>query len=311
MSRRVKAEKSARASQRQSQNPVPEEDVSMAEPRDGEEDDEAAQLERVLATIANYPDQPIDEQQEAKIRVISSDINVYSTLYNTVLDDLLETATMLADALPGDDHPFDNQEMARLKDSFLALLDNQHASELHLDTLTNDIRKPVASGRKVVDPASILDAGFEKRMETYRSQTTRQKYSKSKPLKNFISNVWEGYRPEESAPTVNSILPREEGDPEDSDDEMEVGGVTQDYKCPLTLQIYDDPLTSTVCGHSFSADAIRAYVRANNKCPAQGCNAQISLGVLKEDKVLQKKARAAKRRAAREESESADEIDDD
>ncbi|CAE6394553.1 unnamed protein product [Rhizoctonia solani] len=306
MSRRVKAEKAARASQR----PVPEEDDSMDDTRDREEDDEAAQLERVLATIANYPDQPIDEQQETKLRVISSDINTYNNLYSTTLDDLLDTATMLADALPGDDHPFENQEMVRLKESLLVLLDNQHAGELHMDTITNDIRKPVADGRKIIDPASILDVGFEKRMKTYRSQTARQKYSKSKPLKSFISNVWESYHPEESAPTVNTMLPREEGDPEDSDDEMEVGGVTQDYKCPLTLQIYDDPLISTVCGHAFSADAIRAYVRTNNKCPAQGCNAQISLAVLKEDKVLQKKARAAKRRAAREESESAEEIDD-
>ncbi|KAJ1303154.1 hypothetical protein OPQ81_011355 [Rhizoctonia solani] len=310
MSRRVKVEKGARASQRQSQRPLHEEDITMVGSRDGEDDDEAARLERVLATIANYPDQPIDEQQEQKLRVISSEIGVYSNLYSTALEDMLETATMLADALPGDNDPFENEELVRLKDSLLALLDNQHASELHLDTMANDIRNPVAAGRKIVDPVSILDAGFEKRMKTYRSQTTRQKYSKSKPLKGFISNVWESYRPDESAPTVNTVLPREDGDPEDSDDEMEVGGVTQDYKCPLTLQIYVDPLTSSVCGHSFSAEAIRAWVRSNNKCPAQGCNAQISLGVLKEDKGLQKKAKAAKRRAAREESESADEIDD-
>ncbi|EUC63241.1 E3 SUMO-protein ligase nse2, putative [Rhizoctonia solani AG-3 Rhs1AP] len=186
MSRRVKAEKAARASQR----PVPEEDDSMDDTRDREEDDEAAQLERVLATIANYPDQPIDEQQETKLRVISSDINTYNNLYSTTLDDLLDTATMLADALPGDDHPFENQEMVRLKESLLVLLDNQHAGELHMDTITNDIRKPVADGRKIIDPASILDVGFEKRMKTYRSQTARQKYSKSKPLKSFISNVW-------------------------------------------------------------------------------------------------------------------------
>ncbi|KAF8749480.1 Zinc-finger of the MIZ type in Nse subunit [Rhizoctonia solani] len=208
MSRRVKVEKGLRGSQRAQA----EDDVSMAGSQRANEDDEAAKLERYA------------------------------------IEDLLETATMLADALPGDDHPFENE----------------------------------------VDPASILDAGFEKRIETYRSQTSRQKYGKSQSLKGFISDVWETYRPEESAPTVNSILPREEGDPEESDDEMEVGGVTQDYKCPLTLQIYDDPLTSTVCG----------------------CNAQISSAVLKEDKVLQKKARAAKRRAAREETASADEIDD-
>jgi hypothetical protein len=42
-----------------------------------------------------------------------------------------------------------------------------------------------------------------------------------------------------------------------------------------------------------------------------GCNAIISLTVLKEDKALQKKAKAAKRRAEQErESDSDEEIDD-
>ena len=37
----------------------------------------------------------------------------------------------------------------------------------------------------------------------------------------------------------------EDGDVSD-DDEIEVGGVTQDYKCPITLTILVDPLTSYV-----------------------------------------------------------------
>ena len=36
----------------------------------------------------------------------------------------------------------------------------------------------------------------------------------------------------------------EPGDVSDSDDDIEVGGVTQDYKCPLTLTPLEDPLTS-------------------------------------------------------------------
>jgi SUMO ligase MMS21 Smc5/6 complex component len=36
----------------------------------------------------------------------------------------------------------------------------------------------------------------------------------------------------------------EPGDDSDDDDEIEVGGVTQDYKCPITLTPLQDPLTS-------------------------------------------------------------------
>ena len=36
----------------------------------------------------------------------------------------------------------------------------------------------------------------------------------------------------------------EPGDVSDDDDDVEIGGVTQDYKCPLTLTPLQDPLTS-------------------------------------------------------------------
>lgn len=40
--------------------------------------------------------------------------------------------------------------MKRIQKSLLALLDRQHEVELHVDTLDNDIRKPVAAGRQIV-----------------------------------------------------------------------------------------------------------------------------------------------------------------
>ncbi|KAG8769036.1 hypothetical protein FRC12_005203 [Ceratobasidium sp. 428] len=111
-------------------------------------------------------------------------------------------------------------------------------------------------------------------------------------------------------PPVMQFLPREAGDPEDSDDDLEVGGVTEDYKCPLTLKIYTDPLTSTVCGHTFSADGIREYLKTSDKCPKTGCNELISMNVLKLDKAIQKKAIAAQRRADKDTERDSD-IDDD
>jgi SUMO ligase MMS21 Smc5/6 complex component len=40
---------------------------------------------------------------------------------------------------------------------------------------------------------------------------------------------------DEAMPPVSTFLPMEEGD-EDDDDEIEIGGATQNYRCPLTLQ---------------------------------------------------------------------------
>ena len=42
-----------------------------------------------------------------------------------------------------------------------------------------------------------------------------------------------------------TLLPSEDAD-SDNDSEIEVGGMTQDYKCPFTLELLTDPLTSSV-----------------------------------------------------------------
>jgi len=36
----------------------------------------------------------------------------------------------------------------------------------------------------------------------------------------------------------------EDGDDSDDDDDLEVGGITQDYNCPLTLTTLVDPMKS-------------------------------------------------------------------
>lgn len=123
----------------------------------------------------------------------------------------------------------------------------------------------------------------------------------------------------------------EDGDDSDDDDEVEMGGVTQDYKCPLTLTPLVDPVTSlallhscfvcpltvhslrNVCGHSFSEAAIRESFRSARggsiKCPASGCTRSFTLANCKPDKELAKKVKAWERRARRqEEDDDAEEV---
>lgn len=95
----------------------------------------------------------------------------------------------------------------------------------------------------------------------------------------------------------------EEGDEEDSDDEIEVGTIKEDYKCPLSLTYLKDPMTSSVsspaysfhgsssnrylhytyrtkCKHHFSKAHIFGYLDslpgAVQPCPVMGCPAQLS-----------------------------------
>jgi E3 SUMO-protein ligase NSE2 len=118
------------------------------------------------------------------------------------------------------------------------------------------------------------------------------------------------------------MLLTEDGDESDSDDELEVGGVTQDFKCPITLTILQNPLTSYVhllfpdrsdslyshvCGHSFSSEAIRGLFRGVGRgqkpCPTTGCNKRFALSDCYPDKELEKQIKFWERRQKRREEE--------
>lgn len=47
-------------------------------------------------------------------------------------------------------------------------------------------------------------------------------------------------------PPVRDLIPAEGGDEEDSDDDLEIGGVSQNFRCPLTTNLLEDPLTKYV-----------------------------------------------------------------
>jgi hypothetical protein len=116
-------------------------------------------------------------------------------------------------------------------------------------------------------------------VKEYRNKTTRQKYAKSEPyllfkqgifvcqssssshLVFFISFPFRRRFATQEQPclpsqtsfrkvwlliiyfAVSQNIP-EDGDASDDDDDVEMGGVTQDYKCPLTLTTLVDPMTS-------------------------------------------------------------------
>lgn len=49
-------------------------------------------------------------------------------------------------------------------------------------------------------------------------------------------------------PSLPELIPQEEGDEDDdSDDEIRVGNIIKDYKCPITTILLVDPVTKWVC----------------------------------------------------------------
>ena len=161
-------------------------------------------------------------------------------------------------------------------------------------------------------------------MDTYNKQTSRKKYAKNSDYHNFKNTLWVA-KNDGAMPPVRDLIPAEDGDEDDSDDELQMGGATQNFRCPLTTNILEDPITkyvpfplivftllristdiifacmtrgcSTICKHAYSKTAIEQYVaQGNNRCPASGCAAAVSPRSLKQDPGLSKKVAAFKRR---------------
>lgn len=125
------------------------------------------------------------------------------------------------------------------------------------------------------------------------------------------------------------VLVPEEGDSDSDGSDIEVGGVTQNFTCSLSLKPYVDPMTSFVnfspfhyappllistslmhqrkiCGHSFSREHLEDYFKQQSrrggqlaKCPASGCNKNLSLADFAINKDLAKRTNAAERRRRR------------
>lgn len=102
----------------------------------------------------------------------------------------------------------------------------------------------------------------------------------------------------------------EDGDDDSDDDEIEIGGATQNFTCPLTLTMLEEPMTSKACKHSYSKAAIFEYLGTSvmgKKCPASGCQQTISRNTLREDPKLGRRVRdAARRQEARKEKQAAE-----
>ncbi|KAF8525404.1 hypothetical protein JB92DRAFT_3093644 [Gautieria morchelliformis] len=117
-----------------------------------------------------------------------------------------------------------------------------------------------------------------------RSRPSVEKYAKHADYFKFRDRVWE-VNHEDAMPPLGDLLPREDGD-SDVESDIEFGGMTQDYNFPLTLMPLTDPLTSKTCRHSFSATPIREYIATGGgrmKCPATGCNENLTLNDLEAD----------------------------
>lgn len=106
---------------------------------------------------------------------------------------------------------------------------------------------------------------------------------------------------------------------DDSDDEIEIANEVREYKCPLSMQPFVNPVTSRKCrNHSFSKASIEDVFRttARNRdrrekgpvqitCPMPGCGNKLTQADFYDDPDLLRKAERAKEREERRRREAA------
>ncbi|RPD62427.1 hypothetical protein L226DRAFT_611006 [Lentinus tigrinus ALCF2SS1-7] len=259
--------------------------------------------------VPDIKDQPLDRVLGQKVHGLSGDWGVLrEKAHAQSYTFIREVGAAVAEFTEGEKG---EKALATVDSLMRDLLDTEQELSSHEQAL-DDLYNRISKGEEIVGITDAYEKLVKDKMNAYNARTSRQKYAKSDHYQQFKQAIYEVHHPDTAMPPVVDLIPREDGDvSDDDDDEVQIGGVTQDYKCPLTLTILVDPLTSKECGHSYSAAAIRAYLgpsRTRYKdCPATGCRKQICLNDLEEDKVLARRAKeAARRERAREEDSDDD-----
>ncbi|KAJ7784682.1 hypothetical protein B0H16DRAFT_1402744 [Mycena metata] len=271
--------------------------TAKEEPEDEEDDDD----DRIDAE--NFADQPLTKADCAKINGLAADWLSVEELMHQPSPIITNAATAMAD-VAGEEAQEGVAELDRvMKD----LLDIQALMKGHSKVL-RDIIQDVATGEDITNAKEKYLSLVDDMNAEYDQKTTRQKYLTNEQYVSFKEGVYEAQHSGSAMPPMTDFIPREEGDESDDDDDVVMGGVTQEYKCPLMMTILKDPLTSSVCKHSFSGEALKDYFKSARgvpkPCPTSGCSKKFTLADCHPNPDLARKIKAYERRQKRAQEDS-------
>ncbi|KAL0580992.1 hypothetical protein V5O48_000986 [Marasmius crinis-equi] len=276
------------------------------EDEDGENHDDDEDDDSVI-DVENFPDHPLEKSIGIeKLKGFSSEWNQLANAIEGAESAVEAIALALAESIDGDAA---EKEILGIEATLKHLIDVENEVKLQ-QKLLSDLAQTVAT-QDVSDIMNRYITGSKEQKKHYKEMTTRQKYAKHATYKTFKESLHAVDHPGEAMPPITDFIPEESGDQDDEDEEIEVGGVTQDFKCPITLRELQDPVTSSICGHSFSRDALRelfANERGGKKCPASGCNKSFRFADCASNKLLAQRMRIHAKRQKEKNAVSADEI---
>ncbi|KZW03344.1 hypothetical protein EXIGLDRAFT_828699 [Exidia glandulosa HHB12029] len=278
-------------------------------------DDEDDEEDLPEIDVNNFSDQPLQKDAAIKLKGAISDWGMVDNLLHRKERNPFDVVVAAAEAVTeyGDDQA--EPILSQLDGVMRELIDASVQLDLQREVLQG-LKNRIEINEEIDDVIDQWEKGVKQLNTKYLQKTSRQKYGKNDRYNGFKEAIWniQHEQDKEAMPPLSTFIEKEDGDVDDSDDEVEVGGVTQDFNDILTMTIISDPVTSRVCKHSFSKASMDEFLRAGpKKCPHLGCAAMVSRGDLQPDPELERKIRAFQRREKRRNAEDSDaeEIDDD
>ncbi|KAJ2455554.1 hypothetical protein EV183_000031 [Coemansia sp. RSA 2336] len=204
-------------------------------------------------------------------------LRAYIQSINDIAEDTIRVCTMAGLDL---EELGETDSIDILDKAMRQLIDVQH----HMDVETSLISQLTQSDTSAVETEYL--SSWEQSMSKYEHMSDASKYGRNDKYRDFRQQLWDVGHEGEPMPRLFA----DEAD--ESDEELVIAGARLTYRCPVTTSWLVDPVTSKVCKHSFSREAILNFIRSNRgscACPVDGCSKTIRSRDLYADKLLERK----------------------
>ncbi|WVQ80669.1 hypothetical protein IAT38_002774 [Cryptococcus sp. DSM 104549] len=288
-------------------------DADAEEDEDAEDEDAEEQEVEPGWTEDDFQDVSIDRSTRGAIASLDATVDNIREAIQKLEEGIelaRETAIAIEEAGP------DEEAIKNIEPMIFKAIDQREILTFKKKALSALINR-LKSGDRIEDIYGQYNDDVSQKEREYLAKSNRAKYKTNEHYVTFRHGIWEVNHPSTACPPLSQWL--EKGDGEESDDsDIDMGGQTQTYRCPLTLQHYKKATTCTKCNHSFSHAAIVDHIQKGRgmpvRCPVTGCAAKITMADLKDDPSLQKRADAFESRKQRrddeDEEDAIDVIDD-
>lgn len=197
----------------------------------------------------------------------------------------------------------------KVQNRFLSESARSCAREYKFPPGFNEVNENNIEDMKADNFSIMMAQKYNELAEHYNSLPKYKKYGEdSQNYLDMREKAWKIHH-ESDMPNIN----KEYSDYEEEEEDMVVEETRESFKCPLTKQYYESPVTSKTCGHSFSSAAIFEVIDNSEsskiKCPVPACSHYFGKPDLVSNSDLERRTGLAKRREQREHDKQNQDVD--